>query len=55
VEFHLEPVKEGTLLTVVESGFDRLPAGRRMEAFRMNEEGWSTQLKNIEEYVTPAK
>jgi uncharacterized protein YndB with AHSA1/START domain len=55
VEFHLEPVKDGTLLTVVESGFDRVPAHRRLEAFRMNDEGWGTQLKNIEEYVTQAK
>jgi uncharacterized protein YndB with AHSA1/START domain len=54
VEFQLEPVKEGTLLTVVESGFDRLPAARRGEAFRMNDEGWSEQMKNIERYVTQA-
>src|SRR5262245_57227504 len=29
VEFRLEPVAEGTLLTIVESGFDRVPAHRR--------------------------
>src|SRR5207244_4347998 len=34
VEFRLERVKEGTRLTVVESGFDKLPAARRDEAFR---------------------
>ena len=32
---------EGTLLTIVESGFDRVPAHRRERAFRMNEGGWA--------------
>jgi len=40
-----------TLLTIVESGFARLPAERRTEAFRANEGGWSEQLKNIERHV----
>lgn len=51
VEFRLTEQPTGTLLDVVESGFDRLPAARRDEAFRMNDGGWSTQMKNIEEYV----
>lgn len=51
VEFRLEEVPGGTRLTVVESGFDRLPAERRSEAFRMNSEGWAGQLKNIERHV----
>ncbi len=54
VEFTLEPTAEGTRLVVVESGFDRLPAHRRGEAFRMNEGGWTQQLKNIEGYVRKA-
>ena len=41
----------GTALTVVESGFDRIPAARRAEAFRMNEGGWAEQLQNIERHV----
>ena len=53
VEFRLDGAKEGTRLTVVESGFDKLPAGRRSEAFRMNEGGWTQQVKNIERHVTP--
>src|SRR5262245_4436276 len=53
VEFTLEPVTEGTLLVVVESGFAALPPHRRDEAFRMNEQGWSIQAANIAEYVTP--
>ena len=51
VEFHLEEVPEGTQLTVVESGFDRLPAGRRDEAFRMNEKGWTGQMEHIRRHV----
>lgn len=37
----------GTLLTVVESGFDDLPPHRRLEAFRMNSRGWEGQMENI--------
>jgi uncharacterized protein YndB with AHSA1/START domain len=51
VEFRLEPTKDGTRLTVTESGFDKIPAGRRMEAFRMNDGGWAEQMKNIEAHV----
>jgi uncharacterized protein YndB with AHSA1/START domain len=51
VEFRLEPVPEGTLLTIVESGFDRVPAQRRERAFRMNEGGWASQAENIRKYV----
>jgi uncharacterized protein YndB with AHSA1/START domain len=52
VEFRLEEAKGGTELTIVESGFDRLPAARRDEAFRMDEKGWTGQAKAIEKYVT---
>lgn len=51
VEFTLEKTAGGTLLTVTESGFDKIPPGRRPEAFRMNEGGWTEQMKNIEAYV----
>ena len=51
VEFHLDEDAGGTRLTVVESGFDRLPESRRAEAFRMNEGGWGEQLGNIERHV----
>jgi uncharacterized protein YndB with AHSA1/START domain len=51
VEFRLEETKEGTMLTVVESGFDKIPAARRAEAFRMNDKGWSGQLENVRRYV----
>lgn len=52
VEFRLEKTANGTLLTLIESGFDKVPAHRRDEAFRMNEGGWTEQMNNIEAYVT---
>jgi uncharacterized protein YndB with AHSA1/START domain len=52
VEFRLEDVPEGTRLTIVESGFERLPAARRDIAFRMNEGGWGEQIKNVDRHVT---
>ncbi|HEY3668983.1 MAG TPA: SRPBCC family protein [Polyangiaceae bacterium] len=54
VEFQLEEAKGGTLLTITESGFDRIPAGRRAEAFRMNDGGWTAQAENIRKHVTAA-
>ena len=54
VEFRLEPVAEGTHLTIVESGFDRVPAHRRARAFRMNEGGWAAQAENLRKYVESA-
>lgn len=51
VEFRLEKTPGGTLLTLTESGFDKVPANRRAEAFRANEGGWSIQLDNIAKYV----
>ena len=51
VEFRLEPTATGTLLFVTESGFDKIPSHRRDEAFRMNDGGWTQQMKNIESHV----
>ena len=55
VEFRLEEIPGGTLLVVTESGFDKIPAHRRAEAFRMNDGGWAEQVKNIERHVAPAR
>jgi uncharacterized protein YndB with AHSA1/START domain len=54
VEFRLEDAGEGTTLTIVESGFDRIPLARRAEAFKMNEGGWTQQVRNIERHVSRA-
>ena len=51
VEFRLEKTAGGTLLRVTESGFDRIPAERRAEAFLRNDGGWAQQMKNIERHV----
>lgn len=51
VEFRLEPRGAGTRLIVSESGFDKVPAHRRDEAFRMNDRGWSIQSENIRAHV----
>jgi len=54
VEFRLEKTASGTLLLLTESGFDKIPSDRRLEAFRMNDGGWTEQMKNIESYVAKA-
>jgi uncharacterized protein YndB with AHSA1/START domain len=54
VVFELQKVPTGTLLTVVESGFDQIPVARRSKAFRENGEGWTMQMKAIEEHLGAA-
>lgn len=53
VEFHLEEIAGGggTAVTILESGFDRIPLARRAEAFRMNDAGWAGQAKKLAQYV----
>lgn len=51
VELAIEPAGSGTRLTIVESGFDRIPEARRAKAFEMNAGGWAAQLDNITKYV----
>src|SRR5215813_12192727 len=48
VVFTLEEVPGGTQLTLVESGFDRLPPSRRAKAYESNDGGWAHQMKLIE-------
>ena len=52
VEFRLDEANGGTVLTIVESGFDRIPLARRAEAFRMNDGGWTEQIANIGRHVS---
>jgi uncharacterized protein YndB with AHSA1/START domain len=51
VVFELDDVDGGTQLTVVESGFDAVPLGRRASAYRGNEDGWTQQMLAIERHV----
>ncbi len=54
VEFHLEDVDGGTLVTVVESGFDRISLARRARVFEENSKGWEHQINSLARYVTSA-
>ena len=51
VTFTLEDKDGGTLLTIVESGFDQIPLQRRAEAYRMNNGGWAEQTVSIQRHV----
>jgi uncharacterized protein YndB with AHSA1/START domain len=51
VQFELTPVENGTLLSVVETGFASIPPPRRLEAFRLNSAGWDEQMANIAAHV----
>lgn len=51
VEFRLEPTAQGTRLTIIESGFEAIPADRRATAMRGNEGGWEEQIGNIRAHV----
>ena len=52
VTFLLQDAPEGVLLTVVESGFDRIPEARRAEAYRMNEGGWAWEMNSVTQHLT---
>jgi uncharacterized protein YndB with AHSA1/START domain len=52
VEFRLDDRNGRTFLTIVESGFDRIPLSRRAKALQMNDGGWTQQVKNIERHVS---
>jgi uncharacterized protein YndB with AHSA1/START domain len=51
IEFTLQDAPNGTILTVVESGFDRIPLARRAKAFTANEQGWGTVIQLVEKYL----
>lgn len=55
VTFELTETPEGTSLFVTESGFDKIPAGRRGIAFRMNDQGWGIQLQNIARHLAETR
>ena len=54
VAFALEEVADGVMLTVTESGFDKIPLERRAKAFTENEQGWGVVIKLIEGYLVQA-
>jgi uncharacterized protein YndB with AHSA1/START domain len=51
VEFVLAETTDGVLLTIVESGFDAIPAARRASLFDANSEGWAIQSDLVRRYL----
>ncbi len=51
VEFTLDEAPGGVALTVVESGFDRIPIERRAAAFSGNEQGWGIVMNLVDRYL----
>ena len=51
IEFTLEEVSEGVMLSVTESGFDQIPLERRVKAFTANEQGWGMVIRLVEKYL----
>jgi len=51
VVFELAEADGGVLLTVVESGLDKIPLARRATVLRLNTSGWEEQMRNIEKHV----
>ena len=51
VTFSLSDAEGGVLLTITETGFEKLTPARRAEAFPANDGGWSHQSKLIEKYL----
>ncbi len=54
VEFTLEPVGDGTRLTVVETGFAQLPDDAHDKAFEDNTGGWANELGELIDYLDAA-
>ena len=51
IEFTLEEVPSGVMLTVTESGFEQIPLARRAIAFTANERGWGVVVTLVEKYL----
>lgn len=51
IVFELEQREDAVMLTVTESGFDRIPLERRAKAFAANEGGWGMVMKLIGEHL----
>jgi uncharacterized protein YndB with AHSA1/START domain len=51
VEFTLTETTDGVLLRIVESGFDAIPAERRVSALEHNSQGWAKQTELVRKYL----
>ncbi len=54
VMFELADAEDGVLLTITESGFDRVPLERRAKAFADNDGGWTAQTELIKKFLQDA-
>jgi uncharacterized protein YndB with AHSA1/START domain len=55
VEFRREEADGGTLLSVTETGFDRLSLEYRAKAYKDNTGGWEHQTKSIQRYLAASE
>jgi uncharacterized protein YndB with AHSA1/START domain len=51
ITFTLEEAGDGTLLTITETGFDKIPIARRKQAVDANTGGWEKQTELIAKYL----
>ena len=54
IVLELAGAPDGILLTVTESGFDRIPIERRATAFGANEQGWGIVVQLLDKYLGDA-
>lgn len=54
VEFSLKEVPEGTMLTLVESGFAAFPADIAAKSYHHSVEGWAIELGELAAYLETA-
>ncbi|MEU4745347.1 SRPBCC domain-containing protein [Actinosynnema sp. NPDC023658] len=54
VEFTLEPVAEGTRLTVVETGFAQLSEDGYRKGYESHTQGWASELGELVDYLDAA-
>ncbi len=54
VEFTLVEQDGGTLVTVIETGFDQFSLERRAKMFSDNSRGWDIQMASLNQYVSQA-
>jgi uncharacterized protein YndB with AHSA1/START domain len=51
IVFELEPIDGGIVLTISETGFERIPPERRAKAFTANDQGWEAQTQLLQKYL----
>lgn len=52
ITFTLEEQGSSTLLTITETGFDKIPISRRADALKANDGGWAHQCILLQKYLS---